>query len=349
MNSIKIGNRLIGDDEPCFIIAEVGVNHNGDINLAKALIDIAIDAGADAVKFQIFNAEAVVTKKAEMAEYQKSATGVIESQYEMLKRLELGKRDFEELADYAKERQIMFLSTPFDKESAELIYKLDLPAFKIGSGEITNLPFLRYIAQKKRPIILSTGMSTLGEVEEGLNCIQKEGVVDIILLHCVSDYPTDIRHVNLRAIKTLKYAFKLPVGFSDHTMGIIAPLASVALGSCMIEKHLTIDKSLPGPDHRASLDPKTFKNMVLAIKDLESSLGDGIKKPTESEENTRMIVRRSLVAKVDIPKGKTITEDVLDIKRPGTGIKPKYWDEIIGKKARENIKKHDVLTWGTIE
>lgn len=349
MNKVKIGDRWVGDGEPCFIIAEAGVNHNGDINLAKALVDIAKDAGADAVKFQIFNAGAVVTKRAEKAKYQKAAIGVNESQYKMLKKLELKKHDFEELADYAKERRILFISTPFDKESADLIYELNLPAFKIGSGEITNLPFLRYIAQKKKAIILSTGMSTLGEVEDGLNIIRNNDFNDIILLHCVSNYPTKMENVNLRAIKTLKCAFKVPVGFSDHTAGIIASIASVALGSCMIEKHFTLNRNLPGPDHKASLEPKNLKEMVQSIKDLESALGDGIKKPTEDEEDTKIIVRRSLIAKVDIPRGVVITEYMLDIKRPGTGIKPKYWDEIIGKKSRINIKKDDVLTWSVIE
>jgi len=263
----KIGDKLIGEEEPCFIIAEAGVNHNGSIELAKKLIDAAKDAGADAVKFQTFKTENVVVKDAQKAEYQKETTGE-GSQYEMIKKLELTEEDFRELADYAKEKDIMFLSSPFDKESVDLLNELDVPAFKVGSGEITNLPLLRYIAKKEKPIILSTGMSTLGEIEEALDVIRSEGVEDIILLHCVSNYPARIEDVNLRALGTLKQAFKLPVGFSDHTLGITAPIAAVALGACVIEKHFTLDRNLPGPDHKASLEPEELKEMAKAIREV---------------------------------------------------------------------------------
>ena len=264
---LKIGDKLIGEEEPCFIIAEAGVNHNGSVELAKKLIDAAKDAGADAVKFQTFKAESVVVKDAQKAEYQKETTGE-GSQYEMIKKLELTEEDFRELADYAKEKDIMFLSSPFDKESVDLLNELDVPAFKVGSGEITNLPLLRYIAKKEKPIILSTGMSTLGEIEEALDVIRSEGVEDIILLHCVSNYPARIEDVNLRALGTLKQAFKLPVGFSDHTLGITAPIAAVALGACVIEKHFTLDRNLPGPDHKASLEPEELKEMAKAIREV---------------------------------------------------------------------------------
>ena len=344
---LKIGDKLIGEEEPCFIIAEAGVNHNGSVELAKKLIDAAKDAGADAVKFQTFKAENVVVKDAQKAEYQKETTGE-GSQYEMIKKLELAEEDFRELADYAEKKDIMFLSSPFDKESVDLLYELDVPAFKVGSGEITNFPLLRYIAKKRKPIILSTGMSTLGEIEEALDVIRSEGVEDIILLHCVSNYPARIEDVNLRAIETLKQAFKLPVGFSDHTLGIIVPIAAVALGACVIEKHFTLDRNLPGPDHRASLEPDELKEMVKAIREVEKALGNGIKKPTKEEEKIKKVARKSIVAKVDISKGAIITEDMLDVKRPGTGIEPKYLKFIIGRKAKEDIKKDDVIRFEMI-
>ena len=340
---IKIGNKLIGEEEPCFIVAEAGVNHNGSVELAKKLIDAAKDAGADAVKFQTFKAESVVVKDAQKAEYQKETTGE-GSQYEMIKKLELTEEDFRELADYAKEKDIMFLSSPFDKESVDLLHELDVPAFKVGSGEITNLPLLRYIAKKEKPIILSTGMSTLGEIEEALDVIRSEGVEDIILLHCVSNYPARIEDVNLRAMGTLKQAFKLPVGFSDHTLGITAPIAAVALGACVIEKHFTLDRNLPGPDHKASLEPEELKEMAKAIREVEKALGNGIKKPTKEEEEIKKVARRSIVAKVDISKGAIITEDMLDVKRPGTGIEPKYLKFIIGRKTKEDIKKDEIIS-----
>jgi len=340
---VKINDKLIGEEEPCFIIAEAGVNHNGSVELAKKLIDAAKDAGADAVKFQTFKAESVVVKDAQKAEYQKETTGE-GSQYDMIKKLELTEEDFRELADYAEKKDIMFLSSPFDKDSIDLLNELDVPAFKVGSGEITNFPLLRYIAKKGKPIILSTGMSTLGEIEEALDVIRSEGVEDIILLHCVSNYPARIEDVNLRAIETLKQAFKLPVGFSDHTLGITAPIAAVALGACVIEKHFTLDRNLPGPDHKASLEPDELKEMVKAIREVEKALGDGIKRPTKEEEEIKKVARRSIVAKVDIPEGAIVTEDMLDVKRPGTGIEPRYIDMIIGKKAKEDIKKDEIIS-----
>ena len=345
---VKVGDRLIGEGKPCFIIAEAGVNHNGSIELAKKLIDAAKDAGADAVKFQTFKTEDVVIEKAEKAEYQKETTGVEESQYGMLKKLELTEEDFRELADHAKEKEILFLSSPFDKESVDLLYELDVPAFKIGSGEITNFPLLKHIAKKGKTIILSTGMATLGEVEEALNVIRSEGVEDVILLHCVSNYPARMEDVNLRAMETLKQAFKIPVGFSDHTLGITVPIAAVTLGACVIEKHFTLDRNLIGPDQKASLEPDELKEMVKAIRDVKKSLGDGVKRPTKSEEEIKKVARRSVVAKVDIPKGTTITENMLDVKRPGTGIEPKYMEMIIGKGAKINIKKEDFITWEMI-
>ena len=347
MQKIKIGDKLIGEGESCFIIAEAGVNHNGDINLAKKLIGAAKDARADAVKFQTFKAENIVIKNAEKAEYQKTVKE--ESQYGMLKKLELTEEDFRELADYAKEKDILFLSTPFDKESVDLLCELDVPVFKVGSGEITNFPLLKHIAKKEKPIILSTGMSTLGEVEEALNVIRSEGVEDVILLQCVSNYPARIEDVNLRAMETLKQAFKIPVGFSDHTLGITASIAAAAFGACVIEKHFTLDINLPGPDHKASLEPDELKEMVKTIRDVEKALGDWIKRPTANEEKVKKIARRSIIAKIDISGGTVITEDMLDIKRPGTGIEPKYFDLIVGMRTKKDIKKSDIVMWKMIE
>jgi len=343
MEKIRIGDRLIGEEEPCFIIAEAGVNHNGNINLAKKLIEVSKDAGVDAVKFQTFKAESVVVKNAKKAEYQKETTDARESQYDMIKKLELTEEDFKELADYAKEKDILFLSSPFDKESVDLLDGVNVPVFKIASGEITNFPLLKHIAEKGKPIILSTGMATLGEIEDALRVIREVGVDDVVLLHCVTSYPAKMEDVNLMVLGTLKYAFKLPVGFSDHTHGITVPIAAVSLGAVVIEKHFTLDKNLPGPDHKASLEPDELKEMVMAIRYVEKALGDGIKLPTKEEEEIKKVARRSVVAKVDIPEGAIITEDMLDVKRPGTGIAPKYFDLVVGRKAKENIKKDEII------
>jgi len=345
MKKIEIGNKLVGDEQPIFIIAEVGVNHNGDIRLAKKLIDATKDAGADAVKFQAFKTEKVVTKYAEKAKYQKETTGLSESQYDMIRRLELKDEEIRELYNYAKKNNIIFLSSAFDKESVDLLDNLGVPAFKVASGEITNFPLLRYIAEKKKPIILSTGMSTIGEIEEALEVIREKGVENIVLLHCVTSYPAKIEDVNLRVIEALRRRFKLPVGFSDHTLGITIPIAVAALGAVLVEKHFTLDRTLPGPDHRASLEPDELKDMVRAVRDVEKALGDRVKKPTKDEERIKKVVRRSIVAKMGIPKGTVITEDMLDFKRPGVGIEPKYLNEIIGKKAKKDIKPDGLITF----
>ena len=349
MIKIRIGDKLIGDGEPCFIIAEAGVNHNGDIELAKRLIDVAKEAGADAIKFQTFKADNVVTKNAPKADYQIKNTNSYESQYEMIKKLELSEDEFRELHRYARKKGIIFLSTPFDFESADFLEELGVPAFKISSSDLTNLPFLEYIAEKGKPIILSTGMGTLGEIEEAINTIKNAGNEEIILLHCITSYPAKFENLNLRAIKTLKEAFKLPVGFSDHSLGIYAPIIAVALGAVVIEKHFTLDKNLPGPDHKASLDPQELKEMIKWIRLTEKALGDGIKRPTPEEEKIKKIVRKSIVAKVNIPEGTILTEEMIAFKRPGTGIPPKYYKEILGKKARRNIKVDEIISWGDIE
>jgi len=343
---IKIENRHIGENYPTFIIAEAGVNHNGSLELAKKLVDVAKEAGVDAVKFQTFKTEKIVSKFAPKAEYQIKNTGNNESQYEMIKKLELTEEEFIELYKYTKEKGLIFLSTPFDFESADFLEDL-VPVYKISSTDLTNLPFLEYIAKKGKPIILSTGMATLGEIEEAVNTIKKYNE-DIILLHCITNYPADFEELNLRAIKTLEEAFKLPVGYSDHSLGIYAPIAAVTLGAVVIEKHFTIDKNLPGPDHKASLNPEELKEMVKAIRLTEKALGDGIKRPTFSEEKIKKVVRKSLVANVDIPKGSIIKREMVTIKRPGIGIEPKYLDVVAGKRARRDIKKDEVLRWEDI-
>jgi N-acetylneuraminate synthase/N,N'-diacetyllegionaminate synthase len=345
---VKIGNKLIGEEEPCFIIAEAGVNHNGSVEQAKKLIDAAKDAEADAVKFQTFNAEKVVIEKAEKAEYQKETTGG-GTQYGMLKNLELSEEDFKELADYAKKAGILFLSSPFDKESVDLLDGINVPAFKIASGEITNFPLLKHIAKKEKPIILSTGMSTLGEVEEALNVIRSEGAEDVILLHCVSDYPASIEDVNLRAMETLKQAFRIPVGFSDHTLGITMPIAAVAMGACVIEKHFTLDRTLPGPDHSFAIEPDELREMERGIREVEKARGGGIKEKSELESEEMYIkARRSIHAKVNIPKGTKIKKDMLIIKRPGYGIKPKFIDMVVGREAKKDIKADGWITWDAV-
>jgi N,N'-diacetyllegionaminate synthase len=346
---VKIADRLIGEGEPCFIIAEAGVNHNGDINLAKKLIDVAKETGADAVKFQTYKAEELVTRNAEKARYQMETTSRNESQYDMIKRLELSEKDFEDLFAYAQEKGIIFLSTPFDKGSVDLLNKLGVPAFKVGSGEITCFPLLKYIAKKEKPILLSTGMATLKEVEEALKVIQQGRMEDIILLHCVSSYPSKIEDMNLRAMVSLREAFQLPVGLSDHSLGITVPIAAVALGACVIEKHFTLDKKLPGPDHRASLEPGELRQMVTAIRDLEKAMGDGIKRPTRDEEETKKAARRSIVARVDIPQGTIITKEMLALKRPGTGLEPKHLGEIIERAAKVAIKRDELITWRALK
>jgi len=345
---VRIGDKFVGDGRPCFIVAEAGVNHNGDINLAKKLIDAAKKAGADAVKFQAFKAEKIATRYAEKAEYQKETTSKEESQFNMLKKLELGYEDFKELYDYAEKTNIIFLSSVFDIESVDMLDDLGIAAFKVGSGELTNYPMLKRIVEKGKPIILSTGMSTMDEVEEALEFIKKEGGKDIILTHCITGYPIKKEDANLRVIETLKRRFNLPVGFSDHTTGITIPIAAAALGAVLIEKHFTLDRNLPGPDHKASLEPNELEEMVNAIRDVESALGNGVRSLTRDEEEIKKIARKSIVAKVKIPKGTIITEEMLDIKRPGTGIEPKYMSKIIGKRVRKDIVQDELIAFENV-
>ncbi len=328
-----------------FIIAEAGVNHNGSIELAKKLIDIAANSGADAVKFQTFKADNLVSKSAQKADYQKKTTDADESQYEMIKKLELDLNAHKTLISYSKEKGIIFLSTPFDHESIELLHKLGLEIFKIPSGEITNLPYLKHIGKLNKKIILSTGMSDIGEVEDALEVLEKAGTKkeNITILHANTMYPTPMEDVNLKAMQTIACTFGVDVGYSDHTLGIEVPIAAVAMGAKVIEKHFTLDKSMQGPDHKASLNPSELKEMVKAIRNIEKALGSGIKKPTSSEKPNIKIARKSIVASKDIKKGEVLSEENLTIKRPASGINPMRWDEVVGTYAKKDYKEDELI------
>lgn len=334
---------MIGNET--FIIAEAGVNHNGDKNLAYKLIDIAKESGANAVKFQTFKAEKGISKYTKMADYQKKNLGKEDSQIEMIKKLELSYKDFEDLKKYCDEKGIIFLSSPFDEESIEFLDKL-VPYYKIPSGEIVNYPFLKLIAEKNKPIIMSTGMANLSDVEKALDTIYSINQhAEIYLLHCTTNYPTPYEEVNLKAMITLKEAFKIPVGYSDHTLGIEVPIAAVAMGAQIIEKHFTLDRNLPGPDHKASLEPNELKAIVNAIRNIEKALGNGIKKPNKSEKEIEKVVKKKLIATRDIKSGETISEKDIAIKRSNIGLSPDFLEVIIGKKIIKNIKEDEGFTW----
>ncbi len=341
--------RSIGAGVPCFVIAEAGVNHNGDTALAHRLVDVAAEAGADAVKFQSFRAESLASTEARKAAYQVSETGGGESQLEMLQRLELDVGVHEELARHCEECGIIFLSTPFDCGSADLLEKLNVAFFKISSGDLTNIPLLRHIARKRTPIILSTGMSDMDEVAVAVECIAAAGNKEIILLHCVSDYPAPADQANLRAMQAMRERFGFPVGFSDHTLGLEVALAAVALGAAALEKHLTLDRTLPGPDHRVSLEPQEFRELVCKIRIVESALGDGVKQVAASERDNRNLVRRSLFAAVDMPAGTLIREEMLECKRPADGIPASECDSVVGRRVRRSFKVGEKLAWERIE
>lgn len=328
-----------------FIIAEAGVNHNGCIETAKRLIDVAVEAGADAVKFQTFKAETLVSKNAQKADYQKKTTASDESQFEMIKKLELDIETHKILIEYCNLKNIMFLSTPFDNESINLLSKLGLEIFKIPSGEITNLPYLRNIGRLNKKVILSTGMSNIGEIENALDILVNSGTdkSKIIVLHANTEYPTPIEDVNLKAMVTIGNSFNVHYGYSDHTLGIEVDIAAVALGASCIEKHFTLNKSMKGPDHKASLEPDELKMMVLGIRNVERALGSSIKKPSKSESKNIEIARKSIVAKKDILKDELFTEENITIKRPGSGISPMLWDDIIGTKATRDYNEDDLI------
>jgi N-acetylneuraminate synthase len=344
LKTIRLGGRKVGKGEPCFIIAEAGVNHNGSLQMARELVDIAAEARADAVKFQTFKPEKVCSPAAPKATYQLQTTDVEESQLEMGKKLELSFEAFRELHAYCESKGILFLSTPFDYESADFLSELNVPAFKIPSGEITNLPFLEHIARKGRPLIVSTGMSTLAEVGEAVKLIRATGHYELLLLQCVSNYPARPSSVNLRAMQTMVDAFGVPVGYSDHTEGIEIANAAVAMGACVIEKHFTISRDLPGPDHRASLEFAELASLVRSIRNIEAALGDGQKLPANEEMNTAAVARRSLVAGCDIPAGAILTEEMIAILRPGTGLPPVMRSRLLGKSVRRNISAGTLFT-----
>lgn len=328
------------------IIAEAGVNHNGDLETAKALIDTAAEAGADYVKFQTFNAKKLVSKTAKKASYQiQNTKEAEETQLKMLERLELGKEAHYLLRDHCASRGIKFLSTGFDPESLEFLNGFGIDLFKIPSGEITNLPYLRQVGRYGKPVILSTGMAEMSEVKEAIKALQLTGLEKeaITVLHCNTEYPTPFEHVNLLAMSSMKKELGLGVGYSDHTLGIEVPIAAVALGATVIEKHFTLSRQMEGPDHLASLEPGELKAMVAAIRNIENAMGDGIKAPSPSELKNKEVARKSIVAKRDILKGEVFTDENLSAKRPGTGISPMRWDQIIGTKALRDYKEDDLI------
>jgi N,N'-diacetyllegionaminate synthase len=340
---LSIGGRRVGSGCNCFIIAEAGVNHNAEPRLARLMVDAAVEAGADAIKFQTFTAGTLVTESAPKAEYQKQGTDAGESQLEMLRGLELSSAAHREIQDYCRERGITFLSTPFDERAADLLEELEVPAYKISSGDLTNIPLLKHVARKGKPMILSTGMAWLGEVEDAVRAVRDEGCADLVLLQCVSNYPADEEDVNLRAMHTMATAFHAPVGYSDHTTGIEVALAAAALGACVIEKHLTLDRGLPGPDQAASLEPGELSAMVRGIRKVESALGDGRKSPRKSEEPVASVARRSLTAARDMPAGTRLTRDVILARRPGTGLAPNKLESILGRTLRRKIKSGELF------
>ena len=331
--------------ETTLIIAEAGVNHNGSMETAKQLVDAAVEAGADIVKFQTFSADLLVTSSAIKAEYQSRTTDATESQHSMLRKLELSREMHVELIAYCRQCSIEFFSTGFDTQSIDMLVELGLEKFKIPSGEITNLPYLRHIGKYGKPVILSTGMSNLGEIEAALDILEASGTLrnQVTVLHCNTEYSTPMKDVNLRAMLSIGEAFGVAFGYSDHTLGIEVPIAAVALGARVIEKHFTLDCNLPGPDHRASIEPDELRAMVLAIRNIEKALGDGIKRPSSSELKNKPIVRKSLVAATAILAGECFSETNLAIKRPGTGISPMLWDKILERTAPRNFAPDELI------
>jgi N-acetylneuraminate synthase len=328
------------------IIAEAGVNHNGDIAKAKALIDKGAEAGVDYVKFQTFKAGNLVTKQAKRAAYQDKNTQDNDSQYEMLKKLELSQKDHQELVDYCAEKGVQFLSTGFDFESLEFLAQLGITIAKVPSGEITNLPYLRKVAVLFPEVILSTGMATITEIKDAVKVLTDNGVSKdkITVLHCNTEYPTPMEDVNLKAMLHIQRELGVSIGYSDHTLGIEVPIAAVALGATVIEKHFTLDKTLPGPDHKASLEPEELKTMVIAIRNIEKVIGgSGLKEVSKSEEKNKPIARKSIVAATNIAKGEVFSTKNLTVKRPGIGISPMQWDEVIGKKAKKDFQEDDLI------
>jgi N,N'-diacetyllegionaminate synthase len=345
MHKNKMASILKGQFKKVYIIAEIGVNHNGSLELALKSIDAASKAGANAVKFQSYKVENFVSIYAEKANYQKQNSGSLESQYEMLKRYEITQREQIILKDYCEKMNIDFLATPFDEETAVFLNKIGVHAYKIGSGDLTNIPLIRKVDDIGLPIILSTGMASLSEIDEALDNITNS---DVALLHCTSNYPAPLEDINLRAMVNMHNTFNKIVGYSDHTLGFEVSLGAVALGAKIIEKHFTLDKNFDGPDHKASLNPDEFKLFVNSIRNIEKSLGDGKKRCMPSELSTRDVARKSLVINKNIDSGEIITKDNLSIKRPGYGIAPKFFDLMIGRTVKRNMKQDQILTWDDV-
>ncbi len=341
---IRIGTHSVGPDSPVLVIAEAGVNHNGSLEMARRLVDAAAEAGADAIKFQTFRADRLVTPSAPRAAYQ-IREGEPTSQLEMLKALELSERAHVELWRHGREVGLTVLSTPFDERSADFLQRLGVPAYKVGSGELTNLPFLEHLAHKRLPLIVSTGMATLAEVDQAVHSIRRCGAPPLVLLQCTSRYPAPAADANLRAMDTMRLAFGVPVGYSDHTRGNDVALAAVARGACLIEKHFTLDRRLPGPDQRASAEPDQFAALVQSLRTVEAALGDGRKQPTAREAEIAAVARRSLVAARDLDVGERLTEELIAIKRPGTGLAPAFRPRVIGRRLNEPLREGAPLTW----
>jgi N-acetylneuraminate synthase/N,N'-diacetyllegionaminate synthase len=346
--ALRAGDRLIGPGHPCYVIAEAGVNHNGDVDLALRLVDAAVAAGADAVKFQTWVTERVIARDAPKAAYQIAATGGDEGQFAMVKRLELPFEAFARIAEHARSAGITFLSTPFDVESLAFLSSLGMPLIKVPSGEIDNPLLLRPVGRTGLPVILSTGMATLSDVDDAIGTLRAAGTREIAVLQCTSNYPADAADANLRAIPSLHATFGLPTGYSDHTLGISTALAAVALGACVVEKHFTLDRALPGPDHAASLTPEELGTMVREIRAVQSALGDGVKAPRAAEANTRSVARRSLYAARDIAAGERIDAEALLGMRPAGGVSTRHVDLFIGRAATRDLAAGTMLTWDDV-
>jgi len=348
IKKIKIGNKYIGEKYPVFIIAEAGVNHNGKLSLALRLVDAAKKAGADAVKFQTFVVEEGTPKFLEKADYQKRNTSAVESMYEMLKKLEFGLKEFKKLKNYCQQKNIIFLSTPCDFKSLKILDEVGVEAFKIGSGDLTFLPLIKEAAKRNKPLIVSTGMAKMAEIKEAVKTIEKTGNKKIAILQCTTDYPSRLQNINLNVLCTFQNTFNYPIGFSDHTMGIESAIAAVALGAKVIEKHLTLNKKMQGPDHRASLEPSKFAAMIKSIRNVESAMGSSVKKPTKTEIEIAKKIRKSVVATRNLRKGEILNKTNTKIMKPEGGIPPKYWEKIIGKILKNDKQPFQHIYWKDI-
>ena len=349
INDITIGNKLIGSNRPVFVIAEAGVNHNGDIDLAKELISEAKNAGADCIKFQSFKADRVVLDNAPKAQYQKKTTNPAESQLKMLKKLELSEEAHKILFDYCQEIDIMFLSTPYNKKDADLLHQLNVQAYKLSSLHIAEPAFVEYVASKEKPILMSTGMATLSEVDEAVRVVRSICKDDqFVLLQCTTNYPSLPEHANIKSMNTMKQAFNLHVGYSDHTQSFTACIVAVALGAKVIEKHFTLDKNLDGPDHSSSESPETFKQLVNIIREAEKTLGSGRKEPVSIELQNAKGIRRSIVAAKNLCKGDVLTKSCVEFKRPANGISPSFLNQILGQRVRNDINENSYIKWSDL-